>query len=99
METTYVLGVFRRLDNRTEGLSDDSPRALELHNLRKRALHSVLDGEKGITVLRWGQTDDASPHEFVEIVLAAVAGLTWKYAVVPALTYVGQMLAEKAVEE
>ena len=37
------VGVYRRLDNRLEGLDDRSPRALELHNLRGAALHESLD--------------------------------------------------------
>jgi hypothetical protein len=45
MDTHLKLCVYRRLDNRIEGLGDDSPRPLELHNRRKDALHSVFDGE------------------------------------------------------
>jgi len=37
MANEIRLGVFRRLDNRLEGLDDQSPRALELHTRRKRA--------------------------------------------------------------
>ena len=50
MNSSITLGVYRRLDNRFEGLSDDSPRALELHNRRKDALHAVLDVEPNIQV-------------------------------------------------
>src|SRR5438094_8412917 len=39
-----ILQVPRRLDNRLEGLPDNSPRAIELHNLRKLAVHEILDG-------------------------------------------------------
>ena len=38
MNINLKLGVYRRLDNRAEGLGDDSPRAIELHNRRKKAL-------------------------------------------------------------
>jgi hypothetical protein len=99
MENTLILGVYRRLDNRMEGLSDDSPRALELHNRRKSALHSVLDHEEGVRVLDWGETNDTSPHEFVEVSVVAVASLVLNYAIVPGLKYVGEKLAEKAVDE
>jgi hypothetical protein len=98
MEYNIGLGVFRRLDNRQEGLPDDSPRALELHNRRKAALHSVFDRESDIRVADWGQTDDSKSHEFVELSLAAVAGAAFHYAVVPGLQWLGQKLAEKAVD-
>jgi hypothetical protein len=93
------VGVFRRLDNRFENLSDDSPRAFELHNHRKEALHEVFDGRKSVEVINWGQTDDAQPHEFVEIVVGALAVKAFRYAVVPGLKFLGQKLAEKAVDE
>jgi hypothetical protein len=93
------VGVFRRLDNRFENLSDDSPRAFELHNRRKEALHEVFDGRKSVEVIDWGQTDDAQPHEFVEIVVGALAVKVFQYAVVPGLKFLGQKLAEKAVDE
>jgi hypothetical protein len=53
-----LLSVYRRLDNRSEGLPDDSPRGLELHNRRKEALHEALVGE-GWEVQDWGVTDGA----------------------------------------
>lgn len=64
------LFVYRRLDNRIEGSGDDSPRALELHNRRRKALHEALDGIKAWKVTDWGVTDDASPHELAEIIIA-----------------------------
>ncbi|SRR6266568_2880808 len=91
-----TLGVFRRLDNRFEGLPDDSPRRLELHNRRKEALHKAFDGEKSVEVLDWGQTNDAQSHEYVELLIGAVAAQTFQYAVVPGLKFLGQKLAEKA---
>ncbi len=93
------LGVFRRLDNRFEGLPDDSARALELHNRRRGALHEVFDSKKSVEVVDWGQTDDTRPHEFVEIVLGAVAVRVVQYAVVPGLKFLGEKLAEMAVDE
>jgi len=99
MSTQVILGVYRRLDNRLEGLPDDSPRALELHNRRKAALHNVLDGEKAVEVLDWGKADDTQSHEFVEITIGALASTIFTYAVVPGLEYVAQKLAEKAVDQ
>jgi hypothetical protein len=94
-----TLGVFRRLDNRLENLDDDSPRGLELHNLRKGALHEVFGKENGIVVLDWGQTDDTQSHEFVELVVGLVGLPVFKYAVLPAVKFLGKKLAEKAVDE
>ena len=51
------VGVFRRRDDPFEGLPNDSPRKVELHNRRKEALHEVFDTEKSIVVLNWGKTD------------------------------------------
>ena len=93
------VGVFRRLDNRFESLGDDSPRALELHNRRKEALHAVFDVQNSVEVVDWGQTNDTRPHEFVEIVVGAVAAQVFQYAVVPGLKFLGKKLAEKAVDE
>jgi hypothetical protein len=69
MDDSIKVGVFRRLDNRDEGLPDDSPRAAELHRLRAAALHEAFDSTPGITVTNWGNTDNPKPHEFVELVL------------------------------
>jgi hypothetical protein len=99
MDPVISLGVYRRLDNRAEGLSDDSPRALELHNLRKEALHEVLDGDPAIRVTDWGKTDDSQPHEFVELALGAGASAVLQYALVPGLKWLGRKLAEKAVDK
>ncbi|HLF13302.1 MAG TPA: hypothetical protein VI932_00245 [Bacteroidota bacterium] len=98
MNSRITLGVYRRLDNRLEGLGDDSPRALELHNRRRDALHSALGGDPGIGVMDWGDTDDARPHEYVEIVLSTAATAVFQYARVPGLKWLGQKLAEKATD-
>jgi hypothetical protein len=87
------------MDNRFEGLSDDSPRALELHNRRKDALHNVLDNEESIEVFDWGQTDDSKPHEIVEITLGALTSTAFTYAIVPGFKYVAEKLAAKAVDQ
>src|ERR1051326_2358903 len=67
------VGVYRRLDNRFEGLPDDSPRGLELHNTRKEALHEVFDAEESAQVLDWGATGDTHSHEYIELLIGAVA--------------------------
>lgn len=98
MEAQIKVGVYRRLDNRLEGLSDDSPRAIELHNRRKDALHDVLDEQDAPAVLDWGHTNDAQPHEYVELIVAG-AKMALKYAIVPGLRFVAEKLAEKGVDE
>ncbi|HWB84022.1 MAG TPA: hypothetical protein VG675_07770 [Bryobacteraceae bacterium] len=82
-----VLSVYRRLDNRIEGLPDNSPRAVELHQRRKEALHEALSGVAGWRIDDWGSTDDERPHELVDVALtiasnphvqtALLFGATW----------------------
>jgi hypothetical protein len=98
MNSSITLGVYRRLDNRFEGLSDNSPRALELHNLRKDALHAVFDGDRVIEVTDWGDTDDSVAHEYVEVAVAAAATAVFQYAIVPGVKWLGTKLAEKAID-
>ncbi len=98
MNTTLKLGVYRRLDHRFEGLSDDSPRALELHIRRKDALHEVFDSDPVIRVTDWGETDDTNSHEFVEVALGAAATAVLQYAIVPGVKWLGSKLAEKAID-
>lgn len=98
MSKNIELGVCRRLDNRLEGLGDDSPRALELHNRRRDALHAIFDGDPTIRVASWGKTDDSGPHEYVEILLGATATGLFHYAIVPGVKWLGARLAEKAVD-
>ena len=98
MNINLKLGVYRRLDYRAEGLGDDSPRALELHNLRKRALHEVFDHEPNIQVIDWGNTDDEHPHEFVELVLSIAGSAAFQYVIVPGVKWLGNKLAEKAID-
>lgn len=97
--STYVkLTVCRRLDNRVEGLDDDSPRAAELHLLRSRALHDILDRDPAWAVGNWGDTDDVRPHEWVELwaELRDVATIVAPVAI-PALVYVGRVLLDTGV--
>lgn len=95
---TLTLGVYRRLDNRMEGQPDDSPRALELHNRRREALHDVFDPDAPLSVTDWGDTDDTKAHEFVELALGAAVGAAFNYAVVPGMKFLGKKLAEAAVD-
>lgn len=99
MDNQILLGVYRRLDNRFEGLPEDSPRAVELHQRRQRALHAVLDNVPGLVVVNWGSTDETQPHEYVDVVLAALASPAITGAVIPGLKFVASKLAEKAVDE
>ena len=99
MDVRLTLAVFRRLDNRFEGLSDDSPRALELHNRRKEALHDAFDGDLVIRVTNWGKTDDARPHEEVDVDLVVqAAAAVFHYAIVPGVKWLGLKLAEKGID-
>jgi hypothetical protein len=59
----------------------------------------VFDNEKQIVVLNWGNTDDTKPHEWVQLAIGLVGMPVFQYAVVPGLKFVGEKLAEKAVDE
>ena len=50
-------------------------------------------------VLNWGDTDDTESHEWVQLVIGLVGMPVFQYAVVPGLKFVGEKLAEKAVDE
>jgi hypothetical protein len=91
--------VFRRLDNRFEGLPDDSERALELHRLRREALHDVLDNQGVVQVIIWGDTDDTKSHEYVEIILSAIGATIIKPILIEGIKKLGKKLAEKAIDE
>jgi hypothetical protein len=69
---SITIKVYRRLDNRAENLPDDSPRALELHNLRKEAMHKALSGVDGLEI-DWGTIDDAKSHELAHSIVTFVS--------------------------
>jgi hypothetical protein len=89
----FTLTVCRRLDNRVKQQSDDSPLAIELHNLRARALHEALDQDEAWKVLSWGDTDDAKTHEWVHLWLE-LQNLAAQAAplAVPALVFLGKTM-------
>jgi hypothetical protein len=80
------LSVYRRLDDRAEGLDARSPYALELHDRRKAALHEALDGVPEWEVTDWGYTDDNKPHELVDLVIAIVSSPHFQAAAASAIT-------------
>ncbi len=80
MFSRIKVGIYRRLDDRFEGFLGGSPQKLELHNRRKEALHEVFDTQKSVEALNLGKTEDTKSHEFVEIVLGAVAVPVFQYA-------------------
>ena len=92
-EAVVALHVYRRLDNRHEGSSDDSPIALELHNRRRDALHEVLDGSSVWSVLDWGETDDTQPHERVTVRVEITGESGVSVDRLPAISSVGDALS------
>ena len=97
----FTLTVYRRLDNRQEGLSDDSPRAVELHRLRADALHDLFDGDQTWRVRSWGGTYDEKPHEVVELLLLPILEEVAVQIIplaVPALEYLGKVLLEAGIK-
>jgi hypothetical protein len=92
------LFVYRRLDNRDEGLPDESPRAFELHLLRKEALHEALGGVDGWKV-NWGDADDTKSHELAELLISVASNPHAQTAVIAGLTWVGAEFAKATISE
>jgi len=98
-ELKVSLSVFRRLDNRSEGLQDDSPRALELHERRKLALHEALDGNGAWSVDDWGNTDSKESHELVDIALSVFLNPHLQAIAASAAAWIGLEIAKAALGE
>lgn len=92
------LFVYRRLDNRFEGLPDDSPRAYELHLLRKEALHEALEGVGGLEI-NWLQADDTKSHELAELVISVVSNPHLQAAAVAGITLAAGEFAKAGISE
>jgi hypothetical protein len=92
------LFVYRRLDNRLEGLPDDSPRAYELHLLRKEALHEALGGVDGWKV-NWFQVDDTKSHELAESFISVALNPHVQTVAIAALTWAGAEFAKAGINE
>ena len=92
------LFVYRRLDNRFENLSDDSPRAYELHLIRKEALHEALGDVEGWSV-NWGTADDTKSHELSESLISVISNPHLHAAVITAISFLGAELAKTTISE
>lgn len=99
MNEKLHLSVYRPFDYpETEGFAPpDSPLALKSHYQRREALRDAFDGVDGWTVEDWGNTKDSQAHELVELTLAVLVNPQFQAIAVPALTYVGNLLAMAAV--
>jgi hypothetical protein len=93
------LGVYRRLDDRLQGLPEHSTLALELHQRRCAALRDVFGPENEVEVLDWGDTSSATDHEYVQLELVGRDDARLAYASVPGLDFLAEKLAEENVEE
>ena len=98
MSVYAKLTVCRRLDNRQEGEDDRSLSALELHRLRAKAMHDVLDDDPAFSFDNWEQPDDEEPHEWVEIIgWIGEFGTELSEVAVPALNYIGNALLQAGI--
>ena len=77
---------------------NDNDVSLELHQNRAFALHEVFDNENEINVLNWGGTDDPGPHEYVSLVIALILPALAKHVVLPAVKYMFEKIADKAID-
>jgi hypothetical protein len=73
--------------------------ALEQHNIRKEALHEILDNTDHIEVVNWGETNDTDSHEFVELILGALGSAVFQYTIVPGLKFIAEELGKQAVDQ
>ncbi len=99
MKNDVTLGVYRIQDIPYEGMPKDFPRLVELHNLRGEALHDVFDMQQITEVISWGNTDDTTSHEYVEILLSAISASVIQPLLIQGLKELGKKLAEKAIDE
>lgn len=67
----------------------------KFHFVRRDALHDALEACECIQVLDWGRTDDKFNHEIVDLVIEVSGGSPGDTpASVPALAYIGRVLAK-----
>ena len=92
------VGVFRIFGNELENPVDDNKVALELHNVRKQALHEVFDNQQTIEISDWGQTDDSQPHEFVSIAISIGAVALTDHVLIPAEKFIFEKIADNAID-
>lgn len=99
MRNNITVQVCRRLDDRLQGLPNDSRLSLELHSLRREALHEVLDNQEIAPVIDWGDTNDINSHEYVEIILNGIGVMVIQPLLINSLKELGKKLAAKAIDE
>src|SRR5687768_2953124 len=92
------IGIFRTFGNELEQPINDNAVALQLHNKRKNALHETFDRQNEVEVKSWGQTDDTTPHEYVEIIIGALLPALTSHVILPAVKYLFQKIADKAID-
>ena len=98
MAISLKLSVVRMLDDRLT-TPEDAALAKELHQKRAQALHDIFDYREDVRVINWGDTDDVTAHEGVDLLLSAIAVPVLQHVVVPGVKFIGEKLAEKAVDE
>lgn len=99
MNPTITVGVYRVQDPRYESLPKKSKELVALHDLRKVALHEILDKETSIQVTKWGDTDDTTSHEYIELVMSLIGSLVLQPLVIAGIKILGEKLTEKAIDE
>ena len=91
------LGFYRLFGQELVPPANEDDVSLELHRNRSVALHEVLDGAEEIKVLDWGQTD-TGPHEYVSLVVGLIGPVIAKHVVLPAVKYMFEKIADKAID-
>ncbi|MCU7549582.1 hypothetical protein OCK74_10680 [Chitinophagaceae bacterium LB-8] len=99
MTKVLTVGIYRIQDPQYEVLPKNSKELVRLHDLRKTALHDVFDNQEITKIISWGNTDDTTSHEYVELILGTMGAAIIQPILIAGLKKLGEILAEKAVEE
>ena len=99
MTKSIVLGVYRIQNLKHESLPKASKELVKLHNIRKEALHDIFDNQDIAKVISWGDTNDETSHEYVEIILSIIGSAIIQPVLSVALKKLGEKLVENAIDE
>jgi hypothetical protein len=92
------LGFYRIFGQELVPPAIDTDVSIMLHQNRALALHEVFDDVTEITVLNWGDTDDAAPHEYVSLAVGLIGPVLVKHVVLPAVKSMFEKIADKAID-
>lgn len=99
MTEPIIVGIYRIQDLSYESFPKESIELVKLHNIRKEALHDIFDHQKVAEVKSWGDTDDTTSHEYVELILGMISSAVIQPVISYGLKKLGEKLVEHAIDE